>query len=135
MGLKKYFVTSLKLLAVMLILLLSNAAMGSHIVGGEVSYKYLGPDTGGNLYQVSLTIYENCVDPNPGAIAGDNPAWLSVFSTVKPYIKYREDAVTYTSFEIVPANFSNVCISNAPELCLIKKTFVINNLHEHTFAL
>ena len=126
MSLKKDILTSVKLMAVMLVMLFSNAAMGSHIVGGEVAYKYLGPDTGGNLYQVSLTIYENCVDPNPGAIAGDNPAYLSVFSTVKPYTNYRVDPVTYSSFEIVPANFSNVCISNAPELCLIKKTFIIN---------
>ena len=119
-----------------LILLLSSCfsffnAMASHIVGGEMTYKYLGdtiistsPFITAYKYRVSLSIYEDCQNGQPEAIAQDNPAFLAVYRARMPYTYVRADSVAYTTSVPVPANFSNACVSKIPTVCLLKKTFV-----------
>src|ERR1700733_11136331 len=52
--------------------LLFLPAKATHIVGGEFTYIYLGDSTSGgitfNKYQMSLSIYEDCLHGNPVAI-------------------------------------------------------------------
>lgn len=56
--------------------LFPHIARSSHIVGGEFSYRYLGS----NQYEMQLTIYRNCFDPDPGA-EFDNPAAIGIFDS------------------------------------------------------
>lgn len=103
-------------------------ASGSHIVGGEFTYKYLGDTLVGgvpyNKYQVSLSIYEDCQNGQPEAIAQDNPAYFGVFYAASG-IPYQIDTnIFYASSVPVPANFSNACVTNIPPTCLLKKTFI-----------
>lgn len=97
-------------------------ADASHIVGGEVTYKCLG---GGN-YQVSVSIYEDCLTGDPEAIAEDNPAFIGIFDgqgfQQNFFYPSPFDSI-YASQVTVPANFSNACINNAPSTCLKKRTF------------
>jgi gliding motility-associated-like protein len=121
---------SIPFLARMLLLvslsLVYGRSLASHIVGGEVAYHYLGAVSGGYKYQVSLTIYEDCLsaDTKPEIIAQDNPAHITIFDlgTGKPF---SIDSVYYTSSDSVPSNFNNACVANPPMLCLLKKTFDI----------
>ncbi len=112
---------------------LSNfKAEASHIVGGEVTYVYTGDSvstsTGTILhkYYVSLSIYEDCLNGQPEAIADDNPAFLGVFDAITG-TTYELDtgiyAINYLTALQVPINFSNSCVSNIPATCLKKKTF------------
>jgi gliding motility-associated-like protein len=109
-----------------------SEAMASHIVGGEFTYVYLGDSTGINhfvysKYQVNLTIYEDCQNGQPEAIAQDDPAWIGVFNGMGQ--TYEMDTgdfaygIHFTSSIAVPANFSNACVTNVPPTCLLKKTF------------
>ena len=120
-----------KILALMM-LFCSLQAVASHIVGGEGTYKFMGTQyVGGTLYnkyQVSITIYEDCQNGQPSAIQADNPAFLAAYD-----LKANDSAghlldvdtnVYYQSSVLVPANFSHLCISNPPVVCLLKKTFV-----------
>ncbi len=117
-----------------ILLLLSSfcfhKAQGSHIVGGEMTYRYLGDSLVlGTLwprYQISLTIYEDCQNGQPEAIAQDNPAFFGVYEAAIPFKYITADSVHYMTSVAVPANFSNACVSNIPATCLLKKTFVIN---------
>jgi gliding motility-associated-like protein len=104
-------------------------AIGSHIVGGEVTYVYLGDSStvSGTIYhkyKVSLSIYEDCLNGQPEAIQQDNPAFIGIFDavTTNPYI--IDTSVYYLSSVPVPINFSNSCVSNIPSTCLLKKTFI-----------
>jgi len=105
-----------------------SQARASHIVGGEMIYKYLGDSTSGllrfHLYQVSLSIYEDCFNGQLEAIAQDNPAFLGLFDAASHATIQVDSNVLYTSAVTVPANFNNLCVSNIPPLCLLKKTFI-----------
>jgi len=105
-------------------------AKASHIVGGEMTYRYLGDSTSGllefHLYSVSLSIYEDCLNGQREAIAEDNPAYLAVFDASTHNMIQLDTSIFYKSSVSVPANFSNSCVANIPQLCLLKKTFVKN---------
>ncbi len=120
--------------AAVLSLLLSlclTDANATHIVGGEMTYQYLGDTTfSGTLcriYKMSLSIYEDCINGAPEAIAEDNPAYIGIFSThISPSDNYAyiDTSVQFTTAVSVPANFTNACVKNVPPTCLIKKTFI-----------
>ncbi len=48
----------------------------SHIVGGELNYKCLGNDQ----YEISLVVYRDCFNGNPGAYF-DNPAYIGIYNS------------------------------------------------------
>ena len=122
----------LKGILLIVISLCSTNASGSHIVGGEVTYNFLSytPGTsGGYLYQINLTIYEDCLNGSPDAIFQDNPAFLSVYTNgPHPNLVTFDTDVNFSSNLQVPVNFTNQCVSNIPSVCLLKKTFSANFL-------
>ncbi len=91
----------------------------SHIVGGEVTYKYLSSFGNANTYEFIVTIYEDCQNGSVGAIQLDNPGKVGLFlgDTL-----LRVDSATGTE-ESIPVNFQNKCVSNIPVVCLRKKSF------------
>jgi hypothetical protein len=50
-------------------------ASASHIVGGEMTYKYLG----NNRYQIKLSVFIDCFNGQAGAISQDATANIAVF--------------------------------------------------------
>jgi gliding motility-associated-like protein len=113
----------LKILFLILLVLSIGRASATHIVGGEVTYKYLGIVAGGYSYRVSLNIYEDCLNGTPSAIAADDPAFIGVFISSTPILL---DSSHYDTSFMVPANFNTECVTNTPQICLLKKTFVYN---------
>ena len=112
---------------VVLVLLSFSAARASHIVGGEFTYIHLGDSSSGGLnfkiYQVSLSIYEDCLTGSPSAIAQDNPAFIGVFDAITG-VTVHADSVNFVSAIQLPTDFQNSCAKNVQATCLIKKTFV-----------
>ena len=113
----------------LLILLLPLRAMASHIVGGEVTYKYVGSGGGANNYEIHLVIYEDCKNGSPDAIDADNPAFLAAYDAGTLQMRGLDTNINFTESLLVPVNFSNSCVSNIPSVCLLRKTFI------KTFAL
>ena len=113
---------------VLLLLVPFAKVSATHIVGGEVTYKYMGElSANRSLYEITLIIYEDCKNGQADAIEADNPAFISIYS-LKPPISYPpyilDTTLFFTSSVNVPANFTNACVSNIPDVCLLKKTFV-----------
>ena len=108
---------------ILLLLLPGTRAMASHIVGGEVTYKFIGAVAGGNQYQITLAIYEDCQNGSPDAIADDNPARLAAYSLQTGAMVALDVNVFFDTSINVPANFTNACVSNIPQVCLLRKTF------------
>ncbi len=123
---------TLKILFILFTFCITHA-YGSHIVGGEVTYRYLGASGANFLYQVHLTIYEDCLNGSSEAIAQDNPAFLFVYTNniSNPRLVAIDTSIFFNpdSTRVVPVNFTNACVSNIPQVCLLKKTFIT------TFAL
>ena len=113
----------------LLLLLVFSQAMASHIVGGEFTYVHVGDSTVSSvtyhIYTVSLSIYEDCLNGNPDAIAQDNPAFIGVFDAVTEAPYEIDENINFVSAITVPPNFDNSCASDIQPTCLIKKTFVI----------
>ncbi|HLG36373.1 MAG TPA: hypothetical protein VI757_15960, partial [Bacteroidia bacterium] len=62
------------LLRILLFVFFAGAfqASATHIVGGEMNYRWLG----GNTYEISLTVYRDCATGIP---AFDNPISIGIF--------------------------------------------------------
>ena len=56
-------------------MLLSQVSTATHIVGGELNYRYLV----NNVYQINLTVYRDCFN---GVPPFDNPASVGIFNAL-----------------------------------------------------
>jgi len=117
---------------VFLLSLLSSRVFASHIVGGDFTYRFLGDTviSGQTFkkYRVTLYIYQDCISGVPDAILQDNPAFFTAYDGAGNLFNVdttiRFDATPGSGGSItVPANFSNDCINNIPDLCLLRKRF------------
>lgn len=97
----------------------------SHIVGGEVYYKFIGSTAMGNEYQISITIYQDCLNGQASAIEEDNPAYIAIYDNAFPNPRIV-DSLRWTIALSVPANFDNACVKDKPPVCLNQKTFIRN---------
>lgn len=115
---------TLLLLSVIILLLGTTTSRASHIVGGEMTYRCLGAGstTGTTIYEVTLSIYHDCLNGQPQAIVDDNPAFLAIYDGINR-LQFVDTNVYYSSKMAIPANFSNSCITNYPLTCLQKMTF------------
>jgi|GEM_PF-205101 len=52
-------------------------ANATHIVGGDMTYEYIGDDN----YTITLKLYIDCINGQPGAIAGDVNSRIGVFNS------------------------------------------------------
>ncbi len=120
----------MKLRSAILILLtailsvISAPVWATHIVGGELSYKFISGDGNGRLiYEIRLVIYQDCINGLPDAIMQDNPAYIGIFTQAGNAI-VPIDSIYKKEDIAVPPNFSNSCVNNPPPTCLKRVTFV-----------
>lgn len=101
---------SVKHLSVLLLFLfLSNHGKATHIVGGELNYRYLG----NNIYQISLTVYRDCYN---GVPPFDNPASVGIFSAVNNAF-IREKQFTFIDLDTVPPTVNSPCFIPPTDVC------------------
>lgn len=113
-NLKRWFYT----IGLLLTLFSPAIVRASHMIGGDVTYVCQG----GNNFEITITLFQDCLYGEPGALAQDNPAYYTIY-TVGTNQLVRADSVTAISTEIVNPNFSNACINNYPNTCMRKQVF------------
>ncbi|HTO16188.1 MAG TPA: PKD domain-containing protein [Edaphocola sp.] len=107
------------IIIILSLLLLSQVAFSSHIFGGDIVYRCKG----GNNFEFTFTLYQDCLTGEPEAINQDNPAYFAIFDAVT-YAKLAEGSTGQASYSaIMPANFSNECVNNPPQTCMRKTVF------------
>lgn len=112
------------LFTILLLLGLLPIANATHLVGGEMTYRFLGQDgAGNNRYEITLYIYQDCLTGLPDVIAQDNPAYIGVFLQNGANV-IRWDSISSSEAIPVPLNFSNECVNNPPPTCLRRTKFV-----------
>ena len=69
----------LKNLLIWCVLLLAFSANATHIVGGEIMYKYKQKVGNNYRYEITLYLYVDCLNGAAGAIKDDATAFINVF--------------------------------------------------------
>lgn len=102
-----------------LLLVCGKYSVASHMIGGDITYKCLGD----NVYEITLTLYQDCLFGEPLAIAQDDPAYLTIFTSGPGPSQVFQQTVGSMSSGNIDPNFSNECITNYPNTCLRRQIF------------
>lgn len=101
------------------LLFLSKDGHATHMIGGDIAYRCLG----NNKFEITLTLYQDCLNGEPQAILEDNPAFYNIYTRGSNPSLVRSGEATYISKTILDPNFSNECINNSPNTCLQREVF------------
>lgn len=105
---------TIKLFFLLALLAGASSSFASHIVGGEIYYKYQGS----NRYTVKLILYRDC--SNPLNLLLDDSV------TITAYRRYTTDAVAFNvyrqSIDTLPITISSTC-SQLPDVCVERHTY------------
>jgi gliding motility-associated-like protein len=96
-----------------------TAIKATHLVGGEISYVYLGDD----LYEFTLVVYRDCGPDNTTGVGFDTPANIGVYAGFDYYGIFYE---TLDSLENVELILSNPCSLVPDNFCMEKGTYVFS---------
>jgi gliding motility-associated-like protein len=103
--------------------MLSFKVWATHSAGGDISYRGVSV-ANGIRYTITLTLYQDCINGEPEAIAQDNPAILTIFPLgAGQQVPVAVLAEVASVTDIVPPNFSNDCVNNPPKTCLRRQIF------------
>lgn len=104
---------------ILIFLFYTHLGFGSHIFGGEITYKYVSKAGNGNVtYAVKLTLYLDCKDGRPESIADDATALINVFDAkTGSLIKSLCKEVARQNPVRISAN-PYKCIKNSPNVCV-----------------
>ena len=94
---KKYFLLQIFLLFILT--LTPEILRGSHIVGGEITYKFLSRNGRNITYRISMKVYRDIYTQNQGAVL-DNPARVAIYikkPTGTGYNPYNTLSVSITN--------------------------------------
>ncbi|HEY0749964.1 MAG TPA: PKD domain-containing protein [Chitinophagaceae bacterium] len=106
-----------KIILVLLVFIIGNQAIASHIYGGEMIYEYLGPGTGTNKrYRITLKLFR---DNLGGGAALPTEVWIGVFdyqtkapipfsSAQSHYIVPRSSGPSGVSVNVSPCVTGNI---------------------------
>ena len=98
-------------------------AWSRHLVGGDMSYQYLGQTPGGEKqFRFTLRLYRDC---NGGGAPFDDPARIAVYRGA------WSNSVLVSSFTvsppvITPLIVASGCAGNPPQLCLEQGTYTFD---------
>lgn len=103
-----------KFLLLFLIFIYSTNVNATHLVGGEMNYRYLGED----LYEITLTVYRDCYLGVPDF---DLPAYILVYNSTG----FFEGAFNINGSPKVslPVILDDECFSAPPNVCVEKKEY------------
>lgn len=103
--------------------ILSSPVFASHLIGDEFTYIFLDSTGGHYHYRVTLNLYADCLAGQPEAIAQDDPAYFGVYTGSGSLV--QADSAHFSASVSLPVMMSGICgLAAAPELCVLKKTFV-----------
>jgi gliding motility-associated-like protein len=104
-----------KLLVILLCMVCALVAQASHIIGGQVYYKFVSRNGNMLTYTISLKLYRIC-GSGPRIAKMPDAVYLSAFDK-SDYHKVDDYRITRTSFEEKNLGQIDPCIVNPPTIC------------------
>lgn len=93
----------------------------THLVGGEISYAYLGNDQ----YEITLIVYRDCGPANVNQTGFDPAASIGIFDGGTDNLIFSVNVVlSQQNIEFVPVELENPCFILPPDLCVQKATYI-----------
>ena len=106
----------MKYLGVLFACIAFKSLDATHIVGGELYYKYLG----NNNYEIYFDYYLDCINGNPGAISSDANAWFGVFDGKTNARIASLDRRILRNNPVRVSDVNYKCIKTKPNACVDK---------------
>ncbi|MEL6866947.1 MAG: PKD domain-containing protein, partial [Bacteroidota bacterium] len=100
----------------------------THIVGGEVTYRCLGPnESGNNDFEISLTVYRDCFNGSPQA-PFDPFASIGIFDSDNQLVTSLGDGtgqllIPFVSDDTLNPSLNNPCFVIPPNVCVHTTTY------------
>lgn len=113
-----------KLLAILLCMVCALVAQASHIIGGQVYYKFVSRNGNMITYTITLKLYRICGN-GPRIAKMPDAVYLSAFDK-KNYSKLADYQITRSGFEEKNLGQVDPCIVNPPVICYQIGTFTTN---------
>ena len=109
-------------------LFLPGQGYATHIVGGELTYTCLGPNSNGiNEYEIRLTIFRDCYNGDPAAYF-DNPASIGIFDSNNNLVtdlgQGGQLLVDLMEDDTLDPVLSDPCLVVPPNVCVHTTTYV-----------
>lgn len=112
-------------------MLIITKLSATHIVGGEIMYKYQSNTSSMVTYQVTMFLYIDCINGSDLAIQQDKEGFFNVFTYNKSFDSYNLYTNSFNYFPLRsartgPTRVSDVnynCIKTKPNACVDKYTF------------
>lgn len=95
--------------------LLGREAHATHIVGGELNYKYLGS----NNYEIRLTVYRDCY---VGVPPFDNPAFVGIFDSNNNLLQTLQ--MPFRGLDTLPPAINDPCTIPPLDFCYEVTTYI-----------
>ncbi|MDZ4823271.1 MAG: PKD domain-containing protein [Flavobacteriales bacterium] len=112
----KYFKHTVFLLASLFTLDIN----ATHIVGGEMTYQYLGT----SQYEITLKIYRDCGPDNVNMTGFDDPAYIGIYADNNWQQTLSIPLATATVTQI-PYGIENPCLVLPPDVCIEECIYII----------
>lgn len=97
------------------LMLFFQKSTATHIVGGEMNYRYLGS----NIYEVTLTVYRDCYN---GVAPFDNPASIAAYNSSGSLV--ASSSVYITTQGLVANAINTPCLIPPSNICYEVATYV-----------
>jgi len=111
----------MRTIGVLFVLLFSFAPLSAaHLVGGEISYRCVGSNTNGNVYQIKLTVYRDC---NSSGAPFDNFAPITIYGGAAQNVAVQNLSVARGQITSIPAVVANPCLQTPPNVCTEKAIY------------
>ena len=104
----------MKRIYTLFLILLPFLANATHIVGGELNYKWLG----GDKYAISMTVYRDCYNGIPPF---DQPAALGIFDMNNALLDTL--MMRFTHKDTLPNTINNACFVPPRNVCYERTTY------------
>lgn len=113
-----------KLFSFLLFFFIYSNLSATHLIGGEMNYRYMGESD----YNISLTVYRDCY---LGQADYDVPAYVLVYDGLGVFLGYFSvDGERETR---LPVEISDACYTAPPNICVQKKVYkLIGSLPANT---
>lgn len=98
-----------KIFLSLLLLCVYISSNATHIVGGELNYKYLG----NNRYAIELRVYRDCYT---GVPFFDNPASIGIFNNTTNAL-LQERCISLLNFDTIPPTITAPCFIPPTDVC------------------
>ena len=109
----------MKYLLLIFALFSTNLVLGTHLIGGELTYRCLG----GNQYEIKVVVYRDCGPTNANNTSFDNDGVITIYNMNNNYYDQYDHNNAFEEF--VVDEFTSDCLTIPPELCVEKGTYTI----------